>query len=114
MNSMFKQNKPFHSMPMSEAAEELMKDKTVRLLDVRSHSEYQQGHIPGSVNLPIDRAMEIKRLVPDKNTRLFVYCQSGGRSQMACEQFARLGYSDITSIGGMAQWRGDVERGAGA
>ncbi|MGI6174742.1 MAG: rhodanese-like domain-containing protein [Christensenellales bacterium] len=111
---LFKGNKAYRSISMSEAVEELMKDKTVRLLDVRTQGEYRQGHIPGSINLPANRASEITQLVPDKNTRLFVYCQSGGRSQMACEQLTKLGYSEITSIGGMTQWRGDIERGEGA
>jgi phage shock protein E len=111
---LFKRSRACHSMPMSKAAEELMKDESIQVLDVRTYDEYRRGHIPGSMNLPMDQASEIIRLVPNKDTRLFVYCQSGARSQRACEQFAGLGYSDVTNIRGIAQWKGDIERGANA
>lgn len=75
------------------------------LLDVRTPEEYAQGHIPQSVNLPLDR---IHKITYQKSTPLFVYCYSGARSGQACAWLARKGYQAV-NIGGMAGYRGRLE-----
>lgn len=100
------------TLSMSKAAEELAADKAIFLLDVRTEAEFRAGHIPGSVNLPLDRLAQIAQMVPDLDRRLFVYCQSGGRSRAACSKLAKLGYTNITNIGGILSWTGPIERGA--
>ena len=102
----------YASISMQEAKNVLVKDQSIRLIDVRSADEYRQGHIPGSTNIPLDQISDITKVVPDKDSRLFVYCLSGARSQRACAWLARLGYSDVTNIGGIAQWTGEIVRTA--
>ena len=75
------------------------------LLDVRTAAEYAGGHIQGSTNLPLDRLDEIRI---EKNTPLFVCCQSGMRSRAACAQLRKMGY-EATDIGGIAGYRGRLE-----
>ena len=75
------------------------------LLDVRTTEEYAVGHIPGSVNLPLDRLSGIKL---DKSHPLFVYCHSGIRSRQACAWLNRQGYT-ATNIGGIAGYQGILE-----
>jgi rhodanese-related sulfurtransferase len=53
------------------------------LLDVRGAEEYAEGHIPGSVNIPLQLLPMKKGLPEDLDTPLFVYCRSGGRSRRA-------------------------------
>ena len=53
------------------------------LLDVRSAGEYCSGHIPGSLNLPLDEIDRACDVVPDKNTPIFFCCLSGGRASSA-------------------------------
>ena len=53
------------------------------LLDVRTPQEYRDGHIPTSINLPLQNIANIKEVVPNKETPLFVYCKSGMRSEHA-------------------------------
>lgn len=74
------------------------------LLDVRSPKEYAEGHIPGAVNLPVERIEEISfpRSVP-----LFLYCYSGARSSHACAWLAGHGYS-ASNIGGIANYHGKL------
>lgn len=98
------------TMPMSQAKTELEKDSSIKLIDVRTPQEYQSGHIKGSINVPLDHAQEIEEIVSDKNEKIFVYCLSGGRSQQASNYFSKLGYTDITNIGGIASWTGDLAR----
>lgn len=54
------------------------------LVDVRSPGEFAAGHVPGSINVPLDRLeQELAVLFPDKDKPLLVYCLSGARSGMA-------------------------------
>lgn len=110
----FRQKAACQSLSMAQAAQELHRGAAIRLLDVRTQEEYRGGHIPGSVNVPLDRIADALRLIPDKEARVFVYCLSGGRSHMACGQLARLGYTDVTNIGGISQWPGRIEKGVSA
>lgn len=73
-----------------------------RLVDVRSAGEYAGGHIEGALNLPLDRlAQDIARAVPDRATALLLYCQSGGRSGMACQVLQQMGYTRVRNGGGV-------------
>ena len=77
------------------------------LIDVRSPEEYAQGHIPDSVNLPLNRLAAIDYA---KDTPLFVYCRSGARSKRACTLLTQIGYS-VTDLGGISNYRGQIEKG---
>lgn len=81
-----------------------------QLIDVRTPGEYADGHIPGAVNVPLQQISTIAKKVPNKNTPLFVYCLSGGRSQQAVGALKQMGYTDARNIGGIGSWRGDLEK----
>lgn len=99
------------SMSMKDAQAELEKDKRIVLVDVRGTDEYREGHIKGSINVPLHLLpATMAQKVPDKKARVFVYCLSGGRSSQAVDWMARNGYEDVTNIGGISNWRGPIER----
>ena len=79
------------------------------LLDVRTPQEYQQGHIPGSQNIPLQEIDRISFAVSGKDTPLFVYCHSGARSRQAVDVLRRMGYLNIENIGGIAAYTGKVD-----
>lgn len=100
------------SLSMKEAQAELEKDKRIVLIDVRNTDEYKQGHIQGSINLPLHLVpVSLAQKVPDKNARIFVYCLSGGRSGQASSWMMQNGYENVTNIGGITSWGGPVTRG---
>lgn len=80
------------------------------LLDVRSPGEYSEGHLKGSVNIPLDT---LPRAVMDgnipKDKILFVYCRSGARSKRACIFLDKSGYETV-NIGGVMGYDGELER----
>ncbi len=80
------------------------------LLDVRTPQEYGEGHIPGSVNVPLQSLGGPGALPAAKDAPLFVHCHSGARSRQAVGQLARLGYTNVKNIGGIAAYTGKVER----
>ena len=80
------------------------------LLDVRTPQEFETGHIPGSINLPLQVMGLAERLVPNKQTTVYVYCQSGGRSRQAAQMLRQMGYNNVENLGGISAWKGRVER----
>ena len=80
------------------------------LLDVRSSAEYAGGHIPGSVNIPLDGIPAVLTKYPDRQTPLFVYCLSGGRSGRAVRFLKDAGYTSVINIGGIGSYKGEVSR----
>ncbi|MBQ1492074.1 MAG: rhodanese-like domain-containing protein [Blautia sp.] len=79
------------------------------LLDVRTRQEYRSGHIPGSVNIPLDEIEGAKgRYVA--STPLFVYCLRGTRSRRAVSLLKKMGFERAKSIGGITAYTGKMER----
>ena len=77
-----------------EEAKEMMDTQEVIILDVREQDEYDSGHIPDAVLLPVgnideDTAAEV---IPEKDSIVLVYCRSGNRSKTASSALAELGY----------------------
>ena len=81
------------------------------LLDVRTTSERKNGYIPGSVNLPLNQLKSADKVIPGKDTPVFVYCANGARADRAVKRLKRKGYINIKSIGGVEGYRGEIERG---
>lgn len=79
------------------------------LLDVRTPSEYEEGHIPGSFNLPLQRIDRAPGILENPDAPLFVYCRSGNRSRQATAFLQQMGYRNVTNIGGIAAYSGKVE-----
>ena len=89
--------------------DEFKAEEDTVLVDVREADEYALGRIPGSINVPLSDFARIEDEVPDKGTRTFVYCFSGGRSDMAVSFMKSKGYTDVTNIGGIVQYKGILE-----
>ena len=80
------------------------------LLDVRTPQEYAEGHIPESRNIPLQNIGKAEEIVDNKDAPLFVHCLSGGRSRQAAAVLKQMGYTNVTNIGGIADYHGKVER----
>ena len=82
-----------------EDANALPRDGSVTLLDTRTTGEYRRGHIEGFVNIPVDELRErLGELPPDKP--VYVICQSGLRSYIACRILAVHGFECYNFSGG--------------
>ena len=79
------------------------------LLDVRTRQEYADGHIPGSRNIPLDQIDSALATIPNRETPVFVYCLSGGRSGQSVAYLKKMGYTDVVNIGGISSYRGKRE-----
>lgn len=75
------------------------------LVDTREDREWQAGHAAGAIHLGkgiIER--DIEEAVPEKNTKLVLYCGGGFRSALVAEALTRMGYTNAISLDG--GWRG--------
>ncbi|MFI8569125.1 rhodanese-like domain-containing protein [Rhodococcus sp. NPDC078407] len=76
---------------------------TAVLLDVREDDEWQAGHAPDAVHIPMgdipSRAGEI-----DNQAEVYVVCKAGGRSARVVEYLNRVGFDAINVDGGMLDW----------
>ena len=94
-----------------EEAKEMMDTQEVIILDVREQDEYDSGHIPGAVLLPVGTIDETTaaEVIPEKDSTVLVYCRSGNRSKTASAALAELGYTDIYEFGGINTWPYETE-----
>ena len=87
--------KQFHIEDVSA----LPHDGSVTLLDVRTPQEYAGGHIEGFRNIPVDELRERLDEI-EKGKPVYVICQSGLRSYIACRVLAGYGYEAYNFAGG--------------
>ncbi len=79
----------------TELQDLMKKDKTgITVVDVRDPQEYKEGHIPGAINIPSE-VFASKSDMLDKEKKIVVYCNSGGRSYNAYRKLMKLGYKNI-------------------
>ena len=78
------------------------------LIDVREDSEWNAGHAAGSKHMGkgiIER--DIEKEVPDRSTKLVLYCGGGFRSALAADNLQKMGYTNVISMdGGWRAWTG--------
>lgn len=82
-----------------------------QVIDVRTEGEYQLGHIPGAINVPVDQ-LETAAQGWDRNETYLVYCATGARSATAVETMKSMGFGNIRHFNaGVQAWGGNLEQG---
>ncbi|MGW8885756.1 rhodanese-like domain-containing protein [Streptomyces sp. NPDC055749] len=79
------------------------------VIDVRAPGEYASGHVPGALNIPLDRLHEAVPALKAAAARgaLLVVCASGVRSTRACEILSAADIDSAALTGGTSAWEGD-------
>ena len=86
---------------------QFLSDENAIILDVRTLEEFDEKSIPGSILADILKPSEFINIVEklDKNSKIFVYCRSGIRSQKACNILDQLGFQETFNLdGGILEW----------
>lgn len=102
-------------LDINERLEDMKIMKNVVLVDVRTPEEFQEGHVPGAINIEAKlcgRANRpyIESVLTDKSAHIFMYCYSGARSGMAAAYLRQMGYDRAENIGGYETYEGPVEK----
>ncbi len=87
----------------SDDVAKLPRDGSVTLLDTRTKGEYDRGHEEGFMNIPVDDLRERLDEVP-AGKPVYVMCQSGFRSYIACRILSQNGYDCCNFSGGYSFW----------
>lgn len=76
------------------------------ILDVRSQSEYDSGHLNNSILIPVDELeSRLNEIEEYQNTEIIVYCRAGSRSRAASEILSENGFSKVYNmLGGISAW----------
>ena len=103
---------PINQVEPPQAHEILKSNPEAVYLDVRTETEFAQGHPAGAINVPVvfikgpgqmelngEFADVVAKTLP-RDKKLVVGCLAGGRSQRACELLEAAGYSDLTNVRG--------------
>ena len=95
-----------------EEAKNMMDTQEAIVLDVREQDEFDAGHIPGAVLLPVDTITKdtAAAVIPELDSVVLVYCRSGNRSKKASQALVELGYTGIYEFGGINTWPYEVEQ----
>lgn len=89
-------------------------DAGVQVIDVRTAGEYQLGHLPKAINVPVDQ-IETQASSWDKEATYLVYCATGARSQVAVDLMKSMGFKNIKHFNaGVQAWSGQLEKGSSA
>lgn len=74
------------------------------LLDVRENWEFESGHLPNALHIPLGSLFTRIQDLP-QNKPIVVYCHHGSRSQRACELLKPLGFGMVSNLeGGIDAW----------
>ena len=91
----------------TEEVKEILDNKNENyvLIDVREVDEFNQGHIPGAVNIPLGN---IDSITYSTSRTIIVYCRSGNRSNEAAIKLKNMGYN-VKDMGGILDWTYEIE-----
>ena len=80
---------------------QLQQNANISIIDVRSVEEFNDGHIPGAINIPHNQIQEhLEQLLPLKEQQVVVYCRSGRRAALAEKAMMELGLKDVHHLEG--------------
>ncbi|MBB5913710.1 rhodanese-related sulfurtransferase [Nocardia transvalensis] len=92
------------SVPVDEVPAEFDTGSAAILLDVREDDEWQLGHAPGALHIPMaDVPARIDELNYD--AEIYVVCRQGGRSLQVVQYLTHVGFDAVNVLGGMVAWQ---------
>lgn len=100
----------YETVSPQEFAQKIKETANAYVLDVRTPSEYAEGHIQNAHNLDWLNKATFKsgaEKLPKGDT-IFVYCRSGRRSAEAADYLSKLGYKVVDLDGGFMEWTGST------
>lgn len=81
------------------------------VIDVRSRAEFNSGHLPRAINIPLDEiGSAAAKLLPDKKQALLLHCASGMRSGIARGKLTGMGYTQVFNLGSYGRAESIVSR----
>jgi len=90
------------AMYPGDAKDLLKKGKFDHVVDVRTDAEWNMGHYPLAIHIPLKKVAQLlPQRIPDKKARILFYCNTSTRSRMAAETAEKLGYTHVNYLVGI-------------
>jgi len=83
----------------------IQEDEDINIVDVRAAEDYEEGHVPGAVNLPQARWETLEGLQRDKTNVVYCYSHVCHLAAKAAVEFAGKGYPVMEMDGGFKAWK---------
>lgn len=80
-----------------------IQNKEGTLVDVRTHEEFQQAHLPTAIHIPLDEVPGRLQEIAAFPKPIMLYCHSGYRSELAAEYLQQQAIPDVINAGGLYQ-----------
>jgi phage shock protein E len=80
---------------------EIVKNANTTVVDVRNAWEFEEGHYPGALNIPLDQLMQNLNQFEAMEGPIVLYCRSGNRSGMALQILKQQGLDNLYNGGGV-------------
>lgn len=95
------------TIDQAQLMERLNSGQAPLVVDVRTPGEFQNGHVPGAVNIPLQELQRrMDELRPYRDTELVLYCESGVRAGHAGRMLEQQGFTELRPLEGhMSAWR---------
>ena len=77
-----------------------------RLIDVRDPKEFDESHISGSINIPLNLLLDKHFLFINKTKHYYIICKNGSQSNVAAKVLSECGYNVTNIVGGITRWPG--------
>lgn len=97
----------FKNVKMNDLMQAIQKGEA-HIIDCREIYEFEEGHIPHSINMPTSDFLNHVHLI-DKDKHYYVICLTGSRSVMVTRYLDHQGYDVSNVMGGIIVYSGDLE-----
>ena len=107
MDKLLKQYKK-NTVPYISVQELAMPNKNIFILDSRGFNEYETSHIKNAIHVDYDyfKLDSVQKIIPNKTSKIVVYCSVGIRSETIAEKLKKAGYTDVQNLyGGIFEWK---------
>ena len=87
---------------------ELTRTENIFVLDTRKHYEYEVSHIKNAIHVGYEKfdLKTTQQKIPNKNSKIVLYCSLGIRSEDIGEQLKKAGYTNVYNLyGGIFEWK---------
>ncbi|MBN94400.1 MAG: sulfurtransferase [Deltaproteobacteria bacterium] len=94
-------------LTVAQVAEMVRRGEEFQFVDVREDREFSVDSCRGAMHIGkgvLER--DVEKAIPDKKSRIVLYCGGGYRSALAADSLGQMGYTNVASMdGGIRGWR---------
>jgi len=108
LNTFLRQRQlPYENVSPEDFNRLLAAEGEAQLMDVRTASEFAEGHLKGAVNIDVQQSsfLTSAQTQLDPSRKVYVYCLRGGRSARAAKALTKVGFQVVNMDGGITQWK---------